>query len=133
MTPFERLLRALSRFPPSQRIFRFDDELIQSLQALAEREQRSEEEVAADLLSMALAQRSAAECKIQVWQELSLREQQVVALTCLNQTNRQIAACLRLSPETVKSHVRNALRKFEVRNKSELRRVLADWDFSQWQ
>jgi DNA-binding CsgD family transcriptional regulator len=132
MTLFQQLLRALSRYPPSRRLFRFDDELVQSLQALAEREQRSEEDIATDLLSHALAQRSVTEAYIQVWQSLSRREQQVVALTCLDCTNRQIAARLMISPETVKTHIRSALRKFGIGSKQELRRVLTDWDFSEW-
>jgi DNA-binding NarL/FixJ family response regulator len=133
MTLFQHLLRALSRFPPSQRFFRFDDELVQSLQALAEREQRSEEDIASDLLSHALAQRSIAEAYIRIWQSLTRREQQVAALTCLDYTNRQIAARLMISPETVKTHVRSALRKFNVGSKRELHRVLNDWDFSEWE
>jgi DNA-binding CsgD family transcriptional regulator len=66
------------------------------------------------------------------WGFLSAREQQVAALTCLNFTNRQIAARLRITPETAKTHVRNVLRKFDLHSKAELRRALADWDFSAW-
>ncbi|MBN2148967.1 MAG: helix-turn-helix transcriptional regulator [Anaerolineales bacterium] len=127
-----RLLRAVRSSGPAQRLFHFDNDLVESLQALAEREQRTEEEVAADLLSTALAQRDAAEACIRVWRELSVREQQVTAFTCLNYTNRQMAARLHISPETVKTHMRNALRKYGARSKAELRRLLADWDFSEW-
>jgi DNA-binding CsgD family transcriptional regulator len=56
----------------------------------------------------------------------------VTALTCLGYTNRQIAARLVLSPETVKTHLRNVLRKFDLPTKAELRRALADWDFGDW-
>jgi two-component system nitrate/nitrite response regulator NarP len=63
---------------------------------------------------------------------LSPREQQVVALTCLNLTNRQIAAKLVITPETAKTHVRNILRKFNLHSKVELREALSDWDFSDW-
>ena len=66
------------------------------------------------------------------WQMLSPREQQVAVLTCQNFTNRQIAARLMITPETAKSHVRNVLRKFGLKSKAELRRALADWDFSAW-
>jgi two-component system response regulator NreC len=103
-----------------------------SLQRLAKRQQRPEDELAAELLSFALAQRNAAEARLELWRDLSPREQQVVALICLGYTNRQIANQLVISTETVKSHVRNALRKFSVRSKVELRQVLADWDFSTW-
>lgn len=132
MSLLQRLLRALGYVRIPQRTLQVDAELIQSLQDLAEREQRSEREVAANLLSQALAQREAAEVKIECWQSLTPREQQVAALTCLGFTNRQIAVRLVLSPETVKTHMRNALRKFGVRSKVELRRLLADWDFNDW-
>jgi DNA-binding CsgD family transcriptional regulator len=56
----------------------------------------------------------------------------VAALTRLNFTNRQIAARLMITPETAKTHVRNVLRKFDLHSKAELRRALADWDFSAW-
>jgi DNA-binding CsgD family transcriptional regulator len=66
------------------------------------------------------------------WYSLSPREQQVAALICLNYTSRQIAARLRISPETVKTHTRNLLSKFDLRTRVELRELLADWDFSAW-
>jgi len=56
----------------------------------------------------------------------------VAALACLNFTNRQIAARLSISPQTVKSHMRNLLLRFELHSKVELRQVLSDWDFSEW-
>ncbi len=66
------------------------------------------------------------------WESLSPREQDVTALSCLGFTNRQIAARLSLSPETIKTHVRNVLSKFGINSKSELRHILAGWDFSAW-
>ena len=48
-------------------------------------------------------------------------------------TNRQIAARLVLSPETVKTHLRSVLHKFGLRSKAELRQALAGWDFSGWE
>lgn len=132
MSFFERLLAALGNLPAPRRLYEFNDELVQSLQELATREQRSEQEVAQELLAAGLAQRQAAEAFVDTWQSLTSREQQVVALTCLNYTNRQMAARLSLSPETIKSHVRSALQKFDVHNKADLRQLLVDWDFSQW-
>jgi DNA-binding CsgD family transcriptional regulator len=132
MSFLERLLATLIDLPSPRRLYQFDDELIESLQELAAREQRSEQDVAQDLLAAGLAQRNAAEAFVQIWHELTRREQQMVALTCLSYTNREIAARLSLSPETVKSHVRSALHKFGVRTKADLRRLLSDWDFSDW-
>ena len=109
-----------------------DDALLRSLRDLAAREQRPPEEVILSLLNQALQERQAAEAGWQRWQSLTPREQQVAALVCLNHTGRQIAARLSISPETVKTHVGNLLRKFGLRTRLELRQSLAGWDFSAW-
>ena len=129
----DHLLDSLRRLPLAPRLFQFDEPLLEALRQLAAREQRSENEVAADLLEAALALRSADDERLRMWESLSPREQQVVALACLDKTNRQIAAHLYLSPETIKTHMRSAQRKFGVSNKSELRTRLAGWDFRDWQ
>lgn len=132
MSIWQRILHVLGYDPPSRLAFHADEELIQSLQTIAEREQRQTDEIAFELLALALAQRQVNDEHIAHWQVLSPREQQVAVLTCLNFTNRQIAARLMITPETAKSHVRNVLRKFGLHSKAELRRALADWDFSAW-
>jgi DNA-binding NarL/FixJ family response regulator len=131
MTIWQRILRVLGYDPPSRLAFHADEELLQSLQTIAEREQRRTGEIASELLSSALARRQVDNRLVTRWRFLSPREQQVAALTCLNFTNRQIAARL-ITPETAKTHVRNVLRKFDLHSKAELRRALADWDFSAW-
>ncbi len=113
-------------------VIRLDRPTLNELQNLAEQENRSKEVVAADLLTFALVQRGAAETKLRLWQELSPREREVTALVCLGYTNRQIATRLALSTPTVKTHVRNILRKFSLSRRSDLRLVLAEWDFSAW-
>jgi DNA-binding CsgD family transcriptional regulator len=132
MSFWQRLLNAL-RYPTARRLtFHADVELMQSLQALADQEQRDTAEVAMDLLSAALAKRRVNDHYLQRWRMLSLREQEVTALICLGYTNRLIAARLKVSPETIKTHVRHILHKFEVNSKAELRQALEDWDFSAW-
>lgn len=133
MTLWQRLLNTFGFHRATDRLsFQVDPELLQSLQGLAENEQRPQDEVAADLLSIALAQRDAANFFLERWRDLSPREQQVAALVCLGYTNRQIANRLVISIETVKSHVRNILNKFNLHSKIELRQTLSDWDFSDW-
>ena len=114
------------------RTFKLDRGLARSLHALAEREQRPVEEVAASLIAAGLEHYHAANVHWQHWQSLSPREQDVAALTCLDHTNRQIAARLQISVETVKTHVHNVLTKFDLHGKAELRQALSDWDFSEW-
>jgi DNA-binding CsgD family transcriptional regulator len=95
-------------------------------------QRRPQAELAADLLSEALLRRQEEERKLEYWRSLSPREQEVVALVCLNYTNRQIAERLVISPETVKTHVANVLHKFGLRRRGDLRQYLDNWDFSAW-
>ncbi|HSF80739.1 MAG TPA: helix-turn-helix transcriptional regulator [Anaerolineales bacterium] len=133
MSLWQRLLRLLGHRKTTNRFtFEADASLIHSLQGLAEEQQRPEHEVAAELLSFAMAHRDVAEEYLQRWELLSPREQQVAALICLGYTNRQIAARLVISPETVKTHARNLLIKFRLNNREELRLALVEWDFSAW-
>jgi len=126
------LRRAMRALIFARRIMRPEGEIGRGLQDLAARELRPEDEIAADLLANAIARRRAAEANLLRWRELTPREQQVSALTCLSLTNVEIAKRLNISPETVKTHVRNVLSKFSLRSKSELRQILEDWDFSAW-
>jgi DNA-binding CsgD family transcriptional regulator len=133
MSLWHHLLRFFGyRQSSDERVFHFDGDLVESLRELAAREKRPTEDIAADLLVNALVRRRQAEKYVHIWEELTTREKQVVALTCLNYTNRQIGGYLRISPETAKTHVRNALLKFGVHTKAELRHELSGWDFSAW-
>jgi DNA-binding CsgD family transcriptional regulator len=113
-------------------VIHLDRPTLNELQNLAEQENLPKEVVAADLLAFALVQRGAAETKLRRWQELSPREREVTALLCLSYTNSQIANRLSISTPTVKTHVRNILRKFGLSRRSDLRLVLAEWDFGAW-
>lgn len=130
---WQRLLADLGlRKTTCPRVFSLDATLLRSVQDLAELEQRPEEEITSELVAYALARRVANVSNLVDWEALSPREQQVAALACLGYTNRQIASRLILSPDTVKSHMRSILHKFNIHSKSQLRQVLADWDFSAW-
>lgn len=131
MTLWKALLRKLRR-KKTRRSFRFDQGTIQLLESLARLERRSEEEVASELISRALEHRRANDQNLRHWKTLSPREQEVAALICLGYTNQQVANKLVISPETVKTHLRNLLRKFGLRHKSELLREMAGWDFAAW-
>jgi DNA-binding CsgD family transcriptional regulator len=103
------------------------------LQQVAVQSDATRQEVARDLLKTALVDRQVAENNLARWEGLTPRQQQVAALACLNFTNRQIAARLGISPQTVKAHMRNLLHRFDLHSKAELRQALSDWDFSEWQ
>jgi DNA-binding CsgD family transcriptional regulator len=66
------------------------------------------------------------------WQSLSPREKEVVALVCMNQRNYQIAETLGIAHGTVKSHLGNIFKKFNLRDRHAIRLALRDWDFPTW-
>lgn len=112
---------------------KLDDRLSLALAQLAEEEEQALDELGQDMLHFALKHRRAAAENLATWKSLTPRERQVTALTCLGHTNKEIARHLVISPATVKTHLRNAKRKFGLRSKLELRNALADWDFSDWE
>ena len=68
----------------------------------------------------------------QRWLFLSPRDQDVIALTCLGYTNRQIAFRLGISTGTVKSYIQNVFYKLDLHSKTDLRLTFYGWDFSAW-
>lgn len=124
--------RALRSFIFAMRVMRPGSHIGRALKDLAKQELRYEDEIAAELLASALARRQAADENLRRWKGLTPREQEVSALACLEMTNIEIARRLDISPETVKTHIRNVLAKFNLRSKGELRRNLEDWDFNIW-
>jgi len=133
MSLWKRLFNALGFRPPSKRTYELDEDWINVVQVRRGVEKDSEDENAVGLLSSALAGSEVANEIELRWYSLSEREMEVVSLVCQNYTNRQIAEQLVISPETVKAHVRNALRKFNLHSKSELRLLLSGWDFRPWE
>lgn len=131
MSLFSGLLEKLRARRP-RRAFQVDAELVTLVEQLAARQHLPSNEVAADLLQAALTRAYDADLLWQAWESLSPREKQATAFSCLGYTNRQIAARLHLSVDTVKTHMRSVLVKFGLHSKAELRRILADWDFSDW-
>ena len=103
-----------------------------TLTTLAQHEGRPEDELIQNLLAAGLTHYYEAEELWKQWESLSPREKEVTALVCLGYTNKGIAERLVISPETVKTHLRNALNKFNMHSKSELRLALQDWDFEAW-
>jgi len=113
-------------------VLELDPANAQYLAQIAASSKSSRQEIAQDLLKTALVDRQVAEKNLARWRALTPRQQQVAALACLNFTNRQIAAKLNISPQTVKAHMRNLLHRFDMHSKSELRQALENWDFSGW-
>jgi len=102
MTTFKSLWRWLKAPYHSRVLFlKLDPLNARYLQQIAAKTGFSRQQIAQDLLNNALLDRQVSEAHLTHWQALTPRQQQVAALTCLNFTNRQIAARLSISPQTV--------------------------------
>lgn len=133
MSFLQRLLYLLGfRQKSGLRYYEISESLDITLKTLATHEGRSAQELFPDLLAAGLTQYQSTERLWQRWESLTERERDVTAFTCLGLTNHQIAERLSLSPETIKTHIRNVLLKFELNSKKELRHILAGWDFKGW-
>ena len=108
-----------------------DEELLSILEELAAGQEYGLEELAAILLKKAVVEQyQTTSLNMQHWQSLSQRQQEVAALACLGFANQEIAEKLGISLTTVKAHMREILRKFNVRGRHQLRYILRRWDFS---
>lgn len=112
--------------PAPQLNFQLDAELSTWLRWVAQARQGSPQALAAELLTRGLEQEARRVRAHDLMQLLTPRERQVTQLTSQGQTNHQIAHALRISPETVKSHVRNTLSKFGLHSKADLRVLLKE-------
>ena len=127
-----RVLDTLNYLLFPAQFVKLDQSLSLALARLAEEEEQSLNAVGQKMLNFALQHRQEATKNLKTWKSLTPREKEITALACLSFTNKEIADQLIISPATVKTHLRNAKRKFGLRSKLELRKILSDWDFSQW-
>ena len=132
MTLWQQLCEKVDQLDPAENSVPSYQQVLKEVKELALDQAREEEQVILDLLNQALSNRHRQSNTQQAWETLSQREREVTALVCSGLTGRQIAAYLVLSPETIKTHVRHILRKFDLSSRQELRNQLSDWDFSRW-
>lgn len=134
MSILRRLLSLIGLRPvPAPRKYQVNESMQVTLTTLAQHEGRPEDDLIHDLLAAGLTQYYTSEELWRKWRSLTTREQDVAALACLGFTNREIAARLNIAPDTVKSRLQNVMKKFNVHKRTELRLLMADWDFSGWQ
>jgi DNA-binding CsgD family transcriptional regulator len=67
-----------------------------------------------------------------LWSALTDREQQVVALCCLEYSDQEIADMLHIAYGTARTHLYNAIYKLGIHRKPELLFLLRNWDFSKF-
>jgi len=123
------------RQTPGPRTYHLDvsDSLQVTLSTIAQDEGRPEHDLIPELLNAGLDQYTSKERIWKKWDSLSPRERDVAAFVCLGYTNRQIAARLSISPETVKDRLESVFRKFNINKRTELRLLLSIWNFSEWE
>ena len=128
---FRRLWRRSQQ--KNRRSYRLDDPFHIELNNIAIQENRTQEEMTASVLAAGMYQYRRKDELLRLWYSLSGRERDVTALACLGLTNRQIAARMGISPETVKSYLETVLHKLGLRGKAELRVLFADLGFEAWE
>lgn len=123
--------RADAGAPPL--VFEVIGPLALHLRRVARARQRSPQSLASDLITHGLEREVLRARTEQALAELTPREREVAWLAARGHTNREIARALVISEETVKTHVHNALSKFGLRKKSDLRLLLLDLGLRWWQ
>jgi len=118
---------------PGPRYYKFSESTNITLKTLAEHERRPEHQLAQDIIAAGLSHYYSPEESRKKWDTLSARQKDVAALVCLGYTNAEVATRLVVSPETVKTHLSQVLRKFEVMSRYQLRDMLSEWNFSAWE
>ena len=121
MSIWHRILDLIGLRPISgPRYYYQTEEFRASLTKLAEHQGRPEDEVFPDLLAAGLIYYETQDIYWEQWESLTEREKEVAALACLGYTNHEIADHLRVSTETIKTHISNVLAKMEVPSKHAL-------------
>lgn len=121
------------RSDPGPRYYKFSENLQVTLKTLSQHDGRPEPELAQDLIATGLSHYYSTDEFWRKWESLSPRERDVAALICLGYTNQEICRRLNIALGTVKTHITNIFRKFEVNSRYELRYLLSQWDFSAWE
>ncbi len=133
-TGFDLIVQSLfpSRRGSSPRIeILTDEDTLAMLEELAHGQPFSSDELAASIFKNAIQDHyKTKNHNVQKWEDLSERQKQVAALACMGYTNAEIAEKLNVSLTTAKAHIREILRKFDVRGRHQLHYVLRRWDFS---
>ena len=109
-----------------------DPNLVLLILNVASREGITPNEAVNQLLSFALGEQHYTDENLALWDTLTNREKETAALICLGYKNQEIAQLMSISINTVRTHVKRVLRKFDVGSKAEFQLRLATWDFTGW-
>jgi DNA-binding CsgD family transcriptional regulator len=133
MSIWKRFLYWIGLRPnPGPRYYEVTESLQVELTSLSQHAVRPEDQLAQELLAAGLTEYYSQDELGKKWETLTPREREVTALVCLGYSTSQAAAHMNVTKATVKFHVRNALQKYGVETRSQLRQLLKEWDFSAW-
>ncbi len=116
--------------PHASTLVQLRPELLTAVTKIADHTGRTVGDITNELIRQALYDQHVAENSLQIWQQLTQREREITALIWLKLTNPEIARRLSISPNTVKTHVKNILNKFNVHSKKEVMDLLSGLDLS---
>jgi DNA-binding CsgD family transcriptional regulator len=129
---FSDFFRKETQSDQEGRRFDLQLDLLVPLEMLATSRGLTAQEMAADLVKRALLLEQFQNETRKKWQILTPREQEITALIFRGYSSRAIYERLGIANETLRTHVHNILRKFEVSDRKELRQLLRDCNFSSW-
>lgn len=134
MYPFQHILETLRGWLRNRlsRNFRLEVDTLHEIRLIAERQNRTPEEIADQIIVDAIHNNRAQADNYSRWLSLTRREKEVAALICLGYNTQEITERLSIAKPTVKTHVTHILSKFNVPNRHALRLLLNGWDFSGW-
>jgi DNA-binding NarL/FixJ family response regulator len=127
-----KLRQFFSGSEPPPQFVALQPEVLVELEDIATEGNRTLDELVDDLLRFAIREHQFAKNSLDIWQQLTPRERQIAAHIWLGLTNSQIAERLSISENTVKTHIKSILAKFDTHSKENLRHMLATLDFSDW-
>jgi DNA-binding NarL/FixJ family response regulator len=98
------------------------------LKELAVNEGRGVNDLVQEMISQEIINRKIVNVCAYAFTALSKREQEITILIAKGASNKDIASELRISPDTVRTHVKSILRKFELNTRSDLRVALTKYE-----
>ena len=126
---FRRLLFRMLGGTDGQLLISLDGETHRLLGDFAERSQMTPEEATVCWLGLEASVYRQDQEVAQQWAALTAREQQVVALCCLEYSDHEIAAALDIAYGTARTHLYKAIDKLGINKKSELKFLLGAANF----
>jgi DNA-binding NarL/FixJ family response regulator len=112
---------------------RLDPDVALQVRRIAREEDKPTEEVLSELLADGARAMVGMDPYDTIWRErLSEREREVAALICLGYQGDEISQVLNIRLNTVKTHAKNILEKFNLHSRNELRLALQSWNWDEW-